>query len=145
MLNFGKICHLGIIVPDVQKAIEIYEKVLGMGPWEIGDSASFFADKMVNGKKGLNVRNAIFRRDGSEIELIQPLDEEDVYGQWLKEKGPGLHHIKFETSDSHEKICEEIEAASGRAPYLHATWPDGRTLVDYADLLEECGLLVEVN
>lgn len=145
MLKFGKICHLGIIVPDVEKAVKIYEEVLGIGPWKIEDSAPFFADKMVNGKLGLNVRNAVFKKDGCEIELVQPLDENDVYGQWLKEKGPGLHHIKFETEDSQEKICEEIKNASGRDPYLSAKWPDGSALVDYADLLQECGLLVEVN
>lgn len=145
MLKFGKICHLGIIVPDVEKASKIYEEVLGIGPWKIEDSAPFFADKLVNGKPGMNVRNALFKGDGYEIELIMPLDDESVYAEWLKEKGPGLHHIKFETENSHAEICSQIEAASGRKPYLECKWPNGETLVDYADLLQECGLLIEVN
>lgn len=144
-MKFGKICHLGIIVPDVEKAVKIYEDVLGIGPWEIGDSAPFFADKIVNGKKGMNVRNASYKGEGYEIELIMPLDENSVYSDWLREKGPGLHHIKFETDEPHEEICRQIQAVSGRRPYLECTWPDGRPLVDYADLLQECGLLIEVN
>ena len=83
--------------------------------------------------------------EGYEIELIMPLTDDGVYAEWLRDKGPGIHHIKFETNDSHDEICSRIEAASGRKPYLHAEWPDGRTLVDYADLLQECGLLIEVN
>lgn len=144
-MDFGKICHLGIIVPDITKAVKIYEETLGIGPWVIDDSAEFFVDKTVNGKPGLNVRNATFRGEGYEIELIMPLDDDNVYADWLKKRGPGLHHIKFETALPHDDICSQIEHVSGRRPYLHVTWPDGRTLVDYADLLEECGLLIEVN
>lgn len=144
-MKFGKICHLGIIVPDVEKAVKIYEEVLGIGPWVIGDSSPFFDDKIVNGKPGMYVRNAVFTGEGYEIELIMPLTDDGVYAEWLRDKGPGLHHIKFETNDSHDEICSQIEAASGRKPYLHVEWPDGRTLVDYADLLRECGLLIEVN
>ena len=144
-MDFGKICHLGIVVPDIGKAVRIYEETLGIGPWVLDDSEEFFADKIVNGKPGLNVRNAMFRGDGYEIELIMPLDDDNVYAEWLKEKGPGLHHIKFETALPHDEICRQIEEASGRRPYLHVEWPDGRVLVDYADLLQECGLLIEVN
>lgn len=145
MLKFGRICHLGIIVPDVDKAVKIYEENLGIGPWELGDSTDFFKDKNVNGKLGLQTKGATFKGDGYEIELIEPLDEESVYAVWLKEKGPGLHHIKFDTENSHQDICDQIQSISGRKPYLNVTWPDGRPLVDYADLLQECGLLVEVN
>lgn len=143
-MKFGKICHLGIVVPDIEKAVKIYEEVLGIGPWTIGDSSPFFDDKIVNGQQGMYIRNAMFTdEDGCEIELIMPLNDEGVYADWLREKGPGLHHIKFETTADNAEVNREVEAVSGRKPYLHIQWPDGRTLVDYADLLQECGLLIE--
>ena len=144
-MKFGEICHLGTGVPDIKKAVKIYEEVLGIGPWTIGDSSPFFYDKIVNGKQGMYVRNAIFTGGEYEIELIMPPTDDGVYAEWMRNKGLGLHHIKFETNDLHNEICSRIEAISGRKPYLHVEWPDGRTLVDYADLLQECGLLIEVN
>ena len=126
----GKIIHWGIVVEDVEKAVEIYETVLGIGPWEFKDDREFFA-RMHYG-------------DGYEMELVMPTGE-GVYADWLREKGPGLHHIKFETNDSYRAIIETSKKVSGRPPYLKVEWPDGRPLVAYADLLKETGLLIEVS
>lgn len=35
---FGKILHLGIVVPDLEKALEIYENELGISPWKLEDA-----------------------------------------------------------------------------------------------------------
>ena len=80
----------------------------------------------------------------SQIELITPTGD-GVYADWLRERGPGLHHVKFETEDNYQTIVSEAEQISGRPPYLNVGWPDGRPLVAYADLLDEAGLLIEVS
>lgn len=41
-MKFGDIFHLGIVVENLDSAVEIYEKELGYGPFEMGDG-SFFA------------------------------------------------------------------------------------------------------
>lgn len=143
-MKMGKIIHLGIVVEDVEKAVEIYETVLGIGPWEFKDDREFFAQMQVNGGHGLNIKTAMYYGDGYEIELVMPTGE-GVYADWLREKGPGLHHIKFETNDSYRAIIETSKKVSGRPPYLKVEWPDGRPLVAYADLLKETGLLIEVS
>lgn len=68
-LKMGKILHLGIVVGDLEKAVEIYENELGIGPWTIESASPFFDDKLVNEGKGLNIRTAMFKGDGYEIEL----------------------------------------------------------------------------
>ncbi|HJC75082.1 MAG TPA: VOC family protein [Candidatus Mediterraneibacter faecavium] len=143
-MKLGKIIHLGIVVEDLEKAVKIYEETLGIGPWEIQDAREFFAQMRVNGGHGLEIRTAMFHGDGYEIELITPTGE-GVYADWLREKGPGLHHVKFDTADSYQTITGEAEKISGRPPYLNVEWPDGRPLVAYADLLKEAGLLIEVS
>lgn len=143
-LNMGKILHLGVVVRDLEKAIAIYEEELGIGPWERQDARPFFETKPVNDGFGLNIITAMFRGDGYEIELVCPVGP-GVYQDWLDTKGPGLHHIKFESPASYEEIVETGKRVSGRKPYLDVRWEDGRPLVAYADLLEEAGLLMEIG
>lgn len=143
-LEFGKVLHVGIVVRDLEKAVEIYEKELGIGPFVIEDPRPFFEDKIVNDGKGLNIRTAILRKDGYEIELVTPVGP-GVYADWLEKKGPGLHHIKFETPKHYTDIVETCEKISGRKPYLDIKFPNGIPLVAYADLLEEAGLLIEAG
>lgn len=143
-LKMGKILHLGIAVEDLEKAVEIYENELGIGPWTIENASPFFDDKLVNDGVGLNIRTAMFKGDGYEIELCAPTGS-GVFQDWINEKGPGLHHVKFESAASYEEIVETAERVSGRKPYLDVRWPDGKPLVAYADLLKETGLLLEIG
>jgi len=142
--KLGNVIHLGIVVEDVYKAVEIYEKEFGISTWEISDSKGFFADKTVNGEKGLFIISAIHREDGYEIELIMP-NGPGVFKDWLEEHGPGLHHVKLETEESYEDLAEMAKRISGRKPYLDVQWPDGRPLVAYLDMQKEKGLLLEVS
>ena len=143
-MKMGKIIHLGIVVEDLESAVKVYEEHLGIGPWEISCPGEFFRQLDVTGGRGLEIRAAMFFGDGYEIELIEPTGE-GIYMDWLREKGPGLHHLKFETKNSYREVVDECEAVSGRPPYLEAKWPDGRPLVAYADLLKEAGLLIEIG
>lgn len=143
-MKLGKIIHLGIVVGNVEQSAAVYESRLGIGPWEFQNAGEFFERMDVSGGKGLKIKTAMFHGEGYEIELIEPAGE-GIYADWLKKHGPGLHHLKFETDDSFETVVQEAEEISGRPPYLDVKWPDGRPLVSYADLQEECGLLIEVS
>jgi len=144
-MKLGKILHLGIVVADLDKAVKIYEEKLGVGPWEIGEPAPFFAQMNVNdGESALNIKTALYKGDGYEIELVMPIGE-GLYQDWLNERGPGLHHVKFEHDSNFNEIITTAQEVSGRKPYLDVKWPDGRPMVAYADLLEEAGLLIEIS
>lgn len=143
-MKLGKIIHLGIVVGNVEQSAAVYESRLGIGPWEFQNAGEFFERMDVSGGKGLKIKTAMFHGEGYEIELVEPVGE-GIYADWLKKHGPGLHHLKFETEDSYETVVREAEEISGRPPYLDVKWPDGRPLVSYADLQEECGLLIEIS
>ena len=144
-MKFGEIFHLGIVVRDLDKAVEIYEKELGYGPFEMGDGA-FFEDKIVNGRTGggLPMRTATYRSGTYEIELIEPTGP-SVYMDHLKEKGPGVHHVILKNNERYEDILAMAERVSGRPPRLETKFPDGTPIVSYVDLEEECGLLLETG
>lgn len=140
--KYGKILHLGIVVRDLKKAVEIYETELGIGPWKLEDARPFFADKPVNDGHGLNINTAIYKGDGYEIELVMPVGP-GIYEDWLKLKGPGMHHIKLETAVSYEDTVKMGERVSPDSHYMDVRWPDGTPLVSYVSMLEETGLILE--
>lgn len=140
--KFGKILHLGIVVRDLEKAVKIYENELDIGPWEIEDPRPFFADKKVNDGYGLNIHTAIYRGGSYEIELVMPVGP-GIYQDWLEKRGPGLHHIKFETKENYDSIVKMGERVGGDSHYLDVFWPDGKPLVSYISMLEETGLILE--
>ena len=143
-MKFGRIVHIGIVVRSLEKAASIFEEQLGIGPFEFDDPEAFFDTMNVSGGRGLKIRTAICHGDGYEIELVMPTGE-GIYMDWLNTRGPGLHHIKFDSENSYDEIVGTACKISGRPPYLEVRTPDGNPLVAYADLLEEAGLLLEVN
>jgi len=144
-MKFGSIFHLGIVVRDLDTAVRIYEEEMGYYPFEYGNG-DFFSDKVINGEigPGLPMKNATYRGDGFEIELIEPTGP-SVYLDHLEKKGPGVHHVVLKTDESYENVIAMAERVSGRKPRLEAKFPDGKPIVAYADLEEEAGILLEIG
>lgn len=44
-----------------------------------------------------------------ELEMSEPQDEESVYRQFLREKGPSIHHVMFATPN-HDNCAERMAA-----------------------------------
>jgi hypothetical protein len=56
----------------------------------------------------------------TQLELISPQSGESVYSEFLRERGPGLHHICVE-ADSTEGLARELaDAAASGAPVVMA-------------------------
>jgi catechol 2,3-dioxygenase-like lactoylglutathione lyase family enzyme len=129
-LNLPDISQIGTVVRDMDKAIEYYEKVLGLGPFvrpHINFTEKFYYGKPVHSSWIMG-----FCSLGSvELELIQPITGPTVYHDFLKEKGEGIHHLGFDLKDMDKKLllCKEmgiqvIQSGSGpgaRFAYLDTT------------------------
>lgn len=140
MKKIAGVIHLGIVVPSLEKALAVYRDKFGIMDWEISDSMAFFQDKLVNGKVGIDFRNAIHRGQELEIELIEPTID-SIFKTWLEEHGPGVHHVKFGTDLGYS----DLMSLSGKAPHLEISWPDQRPIVGYADFMDDAGLFIELS
>ncbi len=103
-LDLPDVSQIGIVVKDMDKAIEYYEKVLGLGPFirpEIKYDQKFYYGKPVD-----SIWIMGFCSLGPlELELIQVITGPTIYHDFLKEKGEGMHHLGFDVRDIDETIA----------------------------------------
>lgn len=104
-VKLGSLSHIGIVVRDMDEAIQYYSSVFGIGPFntEIYDLNEFIhRGKPVNAKVKAGIANAgpVF------IELIEVLEGETPHSEFLREKGEGVQHIAFTVDDIDDTLTK---------------------------------------
>lgn len=108
-LELPPMSQIGIVVKDMDKTIEYYEKVLGLGPFVRPDIT--YKEKRYYGKPVNSEWVMGFCSLGSvELEIIQPITGPTIYHDFLQEKGEGIHHLGFDVQDIEKKLtfCKEM-------------------------------------
>ena len=82
-----KIEHIGIAVKDLKEANQIYEQLLGVGPYK---------EEVVDSE---NVITSFFRIGPNKIELLQSNNSESAISKFIEKRGEGLHHIAFDVEN----------------------------------------------
>ncbi|MGZ4292306.1 MAG: methylmalonyl-CoA epimerase [Gaiellaceae bacterium] len=79
--------HVGIAVDDLDAAIDRYGRLFG---------ATVEHRERVDEQ---GVEAASLRVGESRVELLAPLGPDTPVGRFLAKRGPGIHHVAFETAD----------------------------------------------
>jgi hypothetical protein len=106
MSGRGKeVVQVGIIVEDVEKTARKLEELIGIGPFEILEPD--YRDLTFRGKVGkFKMKLALAKAGPVQIELMQPLQGETIYEDFVKRKGYGLHHLGIKTEDMEQTVKE---------------------------------------
>jgi methylmalonyl-CoA/ethylmalonyl-CoA epimerase len=84
---FARIDHTGVAVEDLDAAIALYEQTFGMD----------LVHRETVTEQG--VEAVLFDVGENHVELLRPLDPDTPVGRFLAKKGPGLHHVAYQTTD----------------------------------------------
>jgi methylmalonyl-CoA/ethylmalonyl-CoA epimerase len=84
---FDRIDHIGIAVDDLEGQIAHYRDVLG------------FALVHRETVQDQGVEAVLFDVGENHVELISPLSADTGVAKFLATKGPGLHHVAYQTTD----------------------------------------------
>lgn len=143
---FKKFVQVGILVNDVDQAIENFEKKFGIGPWRIEElDPAMFPDMTMNGQPAaLRNKCAFCEAYGMEWELIQPLSE-GPYKEWLDKHGPGIQHLSFLPRESFDDTLDYVKKTTGKDLWLRGQCPSIGMDFAYLDLKDELGFLLEVH
>ncbi len=100
---FKDFAQIGIVVRDLDKTIQVLSEVFGLGPFRTityppPDRTDIA--RQYHGKPGnFSYRQAFASLGPVELELIQPLEGESVWADFLAEHGQGIHHIRFNVEE----------------------------------------------
>jgi len=104
------IAQISLFVRDVEKTIENYQNIVGIGPWEVFDvKPHMLHDLTFRGKPGnFTMKVGLTKVGPVELELIQPTSGDSVYSDFIAQHGEGISHLAF-TVDDVEKINKLME------------------------------------
>lgn len=106
--------HVAIVVPDLAEAQRFWVEALGLPVDHITHVP----------EEGVEV--AFLPAGGTEIELLQPLDDESGVAKFLQKRGPGIHHICLEVADIAQMMARLRDAGIQLLNETPRTNPDGR-------------------
>jgi methylmalonyl-CoA/ethylmalonyl-CoA epimerase len=89
------VAQIGFVVKDLEAAVEQYWEAFGIGPWHFYTYGPPLVKRMsYRGKPtSYRMRIALSNIGPLRIELIQPLEGDTVYSEFVKQHGYGIHHL----------------------------------------------------
>jgi len=94
-IKVSELNQVSIAVHDLEKSMEHYQNTLGIGSWEIFDAdSSTLSDMTYHGRSVQHRFRAAFAIVGPmQLELVQPLEGDSIFSDFLREHGEGVNHL----------------------------------------------------
>ena len=84
---FGRIDHIGVAVEDLEAAIELYGSRFDM------------REQHRETVESQGVEAVLLEVGEGHVELLRPLADDTAVAKFLAKRGPGLHHVAYQTDD----------------------------------------------
>lgn len=118
-MNLPPIEQIGIVVKNLDEAVDHYTNVLGWGPFDILEiDLSQFRYRGQPSKARVKV--ALGPSNPIQIELIEVLEGESPHSDFLREKGEGIQHICCQGVEDLDGMLNEL-AKEGIEPVFQGT------------------------
>jgi catechol 2,3-dioxygenase-like lactoylglutathione lyase family enzyme len=141
------ITQIGLVVRNVQRTIENYWNILGIGPWCIWIlEPPIVYDLKYRGRPAWSKIKMASAKVGSvELELLEHLDGETIYQDFIAQHGEGLHHLQFLVDDA-DVTCQTLaehgffslqSGRAGKISYNHIDIKPLRTIWEVASIGSE--------
>lgn len=130
MAKVTKINHIAIAVNNIEESLAFWQDALGLSLSHIEDVPSQKASV------------AFIPTGDSEVELVRPTDETTGVAKFLKERGPGMHHLCLEVDDI-DGMLEQLKEKGVRLIHETAQVLPGRKMA-FIHPKSANGVLVEL-
>ncbi|MDY6796593.1 MAG: VOC family protein [Actinomycetota bacterium] len=134
--------QVGIVVTDLNKAIDYYRGTFGIGPWLILEGETEYCmdrgrEITLKGRIGMGYSGRI------QFELIEILEGDSFHLHTLGDRDEGLHHLGFAVDNLEERLAACREA--GIDILQRGTLKQMGMTIDYAylDTIETVGVILE--
>jgi len=137
--------QIGIVVKDIDRALDMYVKMWGLKGWQgfvySSDnvrSLSYLGEPADYGMK------VAWTGANPQVELVQSLAGPNIYEDWLERRGEGLHHlgIMVDSIESEVEVMQEAGYEMLMAGFGHGLDGDGGFA--YFDTEPQLGVIIEL-
>ena len=136
--------QVGVVVASCDEAVERYTALLGYRTWR---RSTFGADDVgrmtLRGADAEYSMKLAYAGDGPELELIEPLEGQSLYSEWLAERGEGVHHVAVVVSSLDAAIASLEQAGFANLQSGHGFPPHGKGGYAYFDTTAALGFILE--
>jgi hypothetical protein len=94
--------HIGIVVKDIDKTVELLSATWGVGPWDILEYTP--DDDELEIDEPYRIKLAFSSLGPVRLELIQPVEGKSLWSEFLENEGEGIQHIAFMVSNWDEMM-----------------------------------------
>jgi hypothetical protein len=147
LISGAELDQIGIVVNDLHAFTRELTRLFGIGPFRIFEWPLDGVDPQAtyHGQPGnFRLLLAFVTVGKIQIEIVQPLEGQNIYSDFLRDHGPGLHHFRLTIPGFEKGVQSLIEAgiehiASGTGMHVGSQW----AYFDTTRLLE--GVVVELR
>jgi methylmalonyl-CoA/ethylmalonyl-CoA epimerase len=130
-----RIDHVGVAVPDLDEAIDFYQRTFGMTCTHVEE----------NHEQG--VREAMLQvgpgPSGGHVQLLAPLRPDSPIGKFLDRNGPGVQQVAYTVADI-EATCAELRSRGVRLLYDEPKRGTSDSRINFVHPKDAGGVLVEL-
>jgi len=116
-LDLPRVSQIGVVVRDMDRAVDYYESIFGLGPFTVYE---FVPDKhwYMEEPSPLKLLMGKAMWGDVEWELLQPLEGKSLHQDFLDTHGEGLQHLGFNVGN-YDETFERMKQA-GFQPLMRA-------------------------
>jgi methylmalonyl-CoA/ethylmalonyl-CoA epimerase len=136
--------QIGVVVADLELALERYSARWGLGPW-IGYvyGPATVPRLTYRGEPGRYSLRLALTGSSPQVELLQPLEGPSIYHEWLASGRTGLHHVAVLVDSLDEAIASMTGAGYAVLQSGQGYGVDGDGGYAYFDTESEFEVIVE--
>ena len=86
-----KINHVGLVVKNIEEALDLYVNTLG-----------FTSSEILTSKED-GIKTVMVSLGEATFELMEPIDDQGGVQKFLETRGEGIHHISLEVDDINQE------------------------------------------
>ena len=132
-MRITAIDHVGIAVPDLDAAIELYTTAYGMT----------CVHQEVNEEQGVREAMMAVGDSGSYLQLLAPLSPDSTIGKFLDKSGPGIQQMAYRVDDLDE-VSDHLRGQGMKLLYDAPKKGTAGSRVNFVHPKSAGGVLVEL-
>ena len=140
------IAQIAFVVPDVEQTARTMTERFGCGEWHFYTYGKPLVKRMTRRGKPAEytMKVALGYIGDMRIELIEPLEGDTVYNEFVQKHGYGIHHLGVLTDNMQTSLAAAAEAGLAMTMDGAGFGPDGDGHYAYLDTEDLIGTTIEL-